>query len=135
MVELFNDTFGISYFLFIPILAFIAYIPFPKNRLFLGEHIIVHTYLSGLWNFALVVYFPFLKLFPESLNLMFAVYALCYFFSFLLVYKSLSEWTWIKTIIYALLTFSIGIMLFIACYFALLAANLIIKIYNTISQT
>jgi hypothetical protein len=135
MVELVNDTFGISYFLFIPILALVSYISFPKNRLLLGEHIIVHTYLSGFWNFALVAYFPFLKLFPESLNLIFTIYALCYFSSLLFVYKSLSQWTWIKTVIYTLLTFSIGMMLFVGCYIVLLATNLIIKVYNIVSQT
>ena len=132
IIELINDTFGLSYFLLIPIMALVSWMPFPKNRLFLGEHTIIHTYIVAVWNFALALSFIILSFYSQLLEFLLIIYATGYFYSLLLIYKSLSRWTWAKTSMYVLLVFSVGMALFIFSYFAMITIGFMWKVYEAL---
>ncbi len=127
-IQLLNDTFSFSYLLFIPILGWISWVFYPKKQLFFGEHVVIHTYVSGLWNFMLVITYPLLIVMPELLEPMFIVYITGYVVSSAMIYKHLSNRNWFRTAIYALTTSLIGFMLATVGYSAALALGTVWKL-------
>lgn len=121
MYQLLNDTFSFSYLIFIPILGLISWIPYSKKQLFFGEHMVIHTYVSGLWNFMLVISYPLLIILPELLQPVFFTYMLGYIISTILIYKHLSSKGWLRISFYAFTTLIIGFSLATLCYSIVLA--------------
>ncbi|MCS7018370.1 MAG: DUF3667 domain-containing protein [Cytophagales bacterium] len=123
MFQLLNDTFSFAYFLFIPLMGLLSWLPYPRKQLFLGEHIIIHTYVSALWNFILVLAYPLLFVLPELLQPIFVVYLLGYFFSLMIIYKHLSQKSWQWSCVYTLGVVSIGMFISVALYSIFLAVG------------
>ncbi|WP_250631887.1 DUF3667 domain-containing protein [Rhodoflexus caldus] len=128
LIQLLNDTFSFSYLLFIPILGWVSWVPYPKKQLFFGEHMVIHTYVSGLWNFMLVIAYPLLIVMPELLEPMFIVYITGYVVSIAVIYKHLSNRNWFRTAVYALTTSLIGFTLATIGYSVALALGTVWKL-------
>lgn len=64
--QLINDTYAFSYMLIIPILALFSWLFFPRRILFLGEHVVIHSYLSASWNLVTVLFSPLLYFYPQT---------------------------------------------------------------------
>lgn len=128
LIQLLNDTFSLSYLLFIPILGWVSWVPYPKKQLFFGEHVVIHTYVSGLWNFMLVIAYPLLIIMPELLEPIFIVYITGYVVSITMIYKHLSNRNWFRTAVYALTTSLIGFTLATISYSVGLALGTLWKL-------
>jgi hypothetical protein len=112
-IEVLNDSFSLSYLLLLPIFACATWLPFRKSTLSLGEHLIIHAYLTGFFNWLLILLFlPLFLLAGESFVApLLGLYIIAYLIYLIWVLYKLSGFSLGGTLWRTLLFFTLGYLI------------------------